>query len=457
MYQLLGDTRITLNFTLSGDADDVNIILTGIYNAPSEHVIPMGALKAGKNSVSFPRNTYGAGSVYIWTVEAFSPAIKKAERCFVSDRGAVNTRGGVAFVDSPDSPYYGKVIVSNGSSGGIEIYSQNLEKQGSYHVGKFDSGLVSSPNRIAEDDGIVFLSDLSEKGMGIRTFVPENPDRLGTFFDGTSDGKGGIQYDGVYIGGKGSCVSFCGEGESRFMLACNYDVDGKTNLVSRYNIGTANSWSKPADVTYPNISSNLLTNNVEIIALENGFFVSQVRRGSQNVSSPAFMYCDYNDRILYNSGKNTKDIASCGTGMAISDDLSVFALSQYKKGITIFDVSWKGNVPSFTYKYVLPETKGEISQMDFDVAGNLHIYSMANGYEVFVLPNEKPRSLSRAGGRYKIKGTETGVENIRVENAVENSVVEYYNLQGLKVNPENLGRGIYIKVRGEKSEKVVVK
>ena len=45
----------------------------------------------------------------------------------------------------------------------------------------------------------------------------------------------------------------------------------------------------------------------------------------------------------------------------------------------------------------------------------------------------------------------TGIENIGVDNAP----VEYYNLQGVKV--ENPSNGIYIKVQGSKASKVLIK
>ncbi len=48
----------------------------------------------------------------------------------------------------------------------------------------------------------------------------------------------------------------------------------------------------------------------------------------------------------------------------------------------------------------------------------------------------------------------TGIDEIGVE---ANTPVEYYNLQGIKVNAENLKNGIYIKKQGNKTTKVVCK
>ena len=51
-----------------------------------------------------------------------------------------------------------------------------------------------------------------------------------------------------------------------------------------------------------------------------------------------------------------------------------------------------------------------------------------------------------------VKASEAGVENIEIDN---NAPAVYYNLQGVKVaNPEN---GVFIKVQGNKTSKVLVK
>lgn len=49
--------------------------------------------------------------------------------------------------------------------------------------------------------------------------------------------------------------------------------------------------------------------------------------------------------------------------------------------------------------------------------------------------------------------TPTGVDGIEAEN--ESSVVEFYNLNGIKVNPENLEKGIYIVKKGNETYKMV--
>ena len=49
----------------------------------------------------------------------------------------------------------------------------------------------------------------------------------------------------------------------------------------------------------------------------------------------------------------------------------------------------------------------------------------------------------------------SSIDSIGIDNI--NATVEYFNLQGAKVNKENLTPGIYIKRHGDKSTKIYVK
>ncbi len=71
-------------------------------------------------------------------------------------------------------------------------------------------------------------------------------------------------------------------------------------------------------------------------------------------------------------------------------------------------------------------------------------------FSPYDLANNKQIGLSNVVIKGKLTGEGSGVSAIAAEGAVE-----YYNLQGVRVaNPEN---GLYIKVQGNKAEKVVVK
>lgn len=51
----------------------------------------------------------------------------------------------------------------------------------------------------------------------------------------------------------------------------------------------------------------------------------------------------------------------------------------------------------------------------------------------------------------------TGIEDVTVEEPVEESAVEYYTLQGVRVSADNLSTGIYIRRAGNKTSKIYVR
>ena len=86
------------------------------------------------------------------------------------------------------------------------------------------------------------------------------------------------------------------------------------------------------------------------------------------------------------------------------------------------------------------------------VAGNVYA-SNASGELVdgYSIPRENNTFVTKAASKYAFKLGASAIEEVDAE---ENAPVEYYNLQGVKVeNPEN---GIFIKKQGKKTTKVVM-
>ena len=80
-----------------------------------------------------------------------------------------------------------------------------------------------------------------------------------------------------------------------------------------------------------------------------------------------------------------------------------------------------------------------------------------NDYSVFIyhfVPGTVAEKFT-----FAVEPQSTGVEEIESSVIEENidAPVEYYNLQGVKVNADNLNKGIYIKVQGKKVSKIYVR
>ena len=137
-------------------------------------------------------------------------------------------------------------------------------------------------------------------------------------------------------------------------------------------------------------------------------------------------------------------------------DETKFAIVDGSAAIQVYDVEWSDdNVPTFTHATSIPTKDQEVCQMAFDYAGNLHCINRKHGYYVHAVPCEARDIETPAKAELLLKGKKTGVEDVTIEEVDEDAPVEYYNLQGVKV--ENPSNGIFIKVQGKKSTKVYVK
>ena len=79
-----------------------------------------------------------------------------------------------------------------------------------------------------------------------------------------------------------------------------------------------------------------------------------------------------------------------------------------------------------------------------------------NNHVVFMLVNVPNQGVAC----YKYNGRvarQTGVDEITIDSIDPNAPVEYYNLQGVKVNVDNLIPGLYIRRQENKTDKVLIK
>jgi len=462
-------TEYTLSFNASSDAENAEIVLTPVAVAAAEGdaeeiVIPVGAVKAGLNTVKVDPKDYEETQTFNWAVRLTSEAQGSAGKIFSQETARkTNARGGVQFINDPESQNFGKIIVSNGYAGGIDVYSPDLSLVGTYFKGdaRFDASNAASSFRMGQRDGIAYIVDWSDKGAGYWMFDASNPAELNNFLEGEKNAAGGYVVDGNVIGGGATCVAFQGKGENCRMYTFVEDFT-PGNIFLRYDIGAAKTWGKMPDKQFPEIAGNryFANTNVEAFAMENGLFIAQVRGSGNNVKGcPGFVYMNNEGEILLNSA-DLEDLTSTGSGIAVNNEGNILAVALGGSGISIWDLVWDGETPVPTFQYVIPNsgTAGEVNQLSFDAAGNLYAYHRQGcGFAAYALCNENPVSTVAAPEALVIRGSAAGVEDVTVDAEDPNAPVEYYNLNGIKVNGDNLIPGIYIKRQGKKVEKILVR
>lgn len=459
-----GDTGYELSYRLSGPATASRIILTPMEGFEGEPVvIEMGGGEAGELiSYGFDRGdlNYDAN----WAVEVESAPVGIAGEYF-ADATAVRpdgSRGGVISFNDPTMPNFGKVLVTHSYAGGFDVFGGDGTKlQSNMHKGSpFVSSKINSPIRGDSYYGYGVVVDWSDANAGYYVIDPENPESAPVqMLSGTRDGTGAFTYDGKIIGGGSSCVAFRQHENGTYMYTfeedCNLIKSNGDNLLVRYDLdkGATTITEGPA-TDFGKLfsgSSYLSSTNVDITTYPGGFIASQlVSEGNHSSDKPCFLVISDEGEILFNSA-SLEDLESCNSATALSQDMATLAVGTHK-GIRIYDVKWNEGKPAMTFKYQIPSSDATWADLDFDYAGNLHAYLLNRGYRVYSLVNAAPKVTIAGPG---FIGAMVSVDSISLD--ANNAEAVYYNLQGVRVDSSNLVPGIYVVVRGNESQKVIVK
>ena len=136
----------------------------------------------------------------------------------------------------------------------------------------------------------------------------------------------------------------------------------------------------------------------------------------------------------------------------IGKQIAIASSSANPMQITIYNIMWAADgTPNLFPETVITHGIGNVNDIAWDLAGNL--YAVSNAGELvrgFALPRTEAFT-TKAAAKYAFTIDDpTAIEEIEAENAP----VEYYNLQGVKV--ENPEKGVFIKKQGKKAIKVVL-
>lgn len=463
-----------VTFKATGEAPEANLVLTHTTYDNVVVSIPMGPVVKGENSFDFNARDLEVGGEYNWAVEIVGKTVAEAGLYFSANNG-LTVRGGVVTIQDTDSPNFGYTVVAHGNNNGFDIYQPDGTKVGHF----LDNHPMLTPNgtnqssvfRGDEREGLAVFPDWSDKGAGYWILNPTDPTDLTSLLAGERDAKGSYTYEGTIIGGGSSCIAFQGKGDDTKVYSFLEDypagnTPGSQNAVYRYDLGSAAQITRIPDFKFEflNGAGRLANQNVDIIAVENGFFATQVRgSGNNSYGTPCFVYVSNDGKELFNSGAEgdaglTETLESSVSGLAINRTRDIVAVGQ-AKCITVYSVAWnEEGVPAFTKLYDIPTATIGWNHMKFDYAGNLHVYEReSNGYHVYSLVAESPRVAVPAKKDMTIKSSSDGVESIVTDAADSDAEVIYYNLQGVRVAADNMAPGVYVKVQGNKATKVVVK
>jgi len=448
------DTENTkkLNFTLTGDAKArVELIKEG----SEPIVVASDSYAKGENTVTVNTDSYNKADKFNWQVVVENKSVPGVASLYTSaERGS-----GFAYNNYTDLASFGTAYYASYANRAIYAVAPDYTFSGPYANTGWDTSVGASPWRLAVlPTGKLLVTDWGDKHGGIYLFDPENPSEVTNFFAGTCNSASGEwTYEGKVIGGSTSGVAVRGTGADTKLYTFQEDYPSDYKLtMACYNIGNAEQITAVPDVTFPNASAVLINGNVEVLAGNDWMVLGQVRgAGNNSASVPSFIIVDYNDNILFNS--SDLELNGSAGGFALSKDEKTLYVMDPANDIHVYGIDFANAEAPLTEQYTFtPGKAGTTYQMAFDPAGNLVVAGRDN-FEVLTLPREAAEAVIPAPAAQVITGT-SGVEDIIV-NDVEatDGPVEYYNLQGVRVDADNLVPGIYIKRTGNTAAKVIVK
>ena len=172
-------------------------------------------------------------------------------------------------------------------------------------------------------------------------------------------------------------------------------------------------------------------------------------RATPTDAQPALVYVDAQGVERY------KDlVVRGGGGIRFSPDYKHLAISSSKTAFTIYSVEFdaEGN-PYLQANMTITHGIGtNLNDIAWDLAGNIYICGNSGEWlKGFALPGHSGFT-TKAKVEYNIG---TGINEISANDP--NAPVEYFNLQGIRVNSNDLTPGIYIRRQGKIAEKVIIK
>ena len=405
----------TLSFNLSGNASNVQVVITDADNA--ETVIDLGALEAGAHSTDV-ENAGLSNGILNWKVVVEAAPIPGVGKIASVPFG--RTRG-VTVDKSGSSQYQGSIyvgVVTGDANHACGVY--RLDKD--YNItsetigaDEFVASSSASPFRLdVLPDGTVLACDWTDPHSGIFTINP-NDLSVSQMFAGERQSDGGFLYNGAIIGGSTTCATVVGKGENTQLYVFNEDLK---NVISRYDLGTATSIDFAPNATFSTASVKLINTNVDIAVTDNGFWAAQSRTaGQNNTGVPSFIYCDLEGNIILNGGTLSDIVPSSRSGVVVNRDNNILVLSGYTGDIMVYDITWDGNTPTLTPKYTFSTGGTMPEQIEFDLAENL-LVANSKSLDVFALPGVTKQGVT--------EGPSFTAHNASVVSAVDGKKVSVY-------------------------------
>ena len=426
------------------------------------------------NTLSIPVSEMPTGTTVSFRIAVTSEALTEPA---VSEKAyRFYHPAGVDIDNNPDSPYFGRLYVTEampspsatyhsfgeGNGQAVYVFDQMLNPvkndAGTYgfHGGQtfqktFTSGSTSyEPRKVRiSDDGRIFVSGQNENGIALWEM---NPDDLNADFKAVMQGSINDQYeiltsDGEFLAGPNVSFDVKGENENLkiVMLSTNnsgISFNSTGYRTNEYDLGTATTWTTAPSRAIEGLSHKYTVThtNTSVVYDNDGGIWYVNSRAEATDAQPALVHINAEGVEDYKlaDGSNTY---YGGGGIRFNKDFTRVAIAQGST-IAIFSVSkdTEGK-PVLTQEYTFSSTIGRnCNDMAWDIADNLYIVGNSGEWlKAFSLPRENGEVVIAAASKYDVTIGRTIPENLYLIGSVNG--LEWDPTQGELMTNE--GDGVF--------------
>ncbi len=490
----VAETTLKINYSLNADAEDVKVVIKDEYDTEVE-VIEQGAQSKGAQTAEVSISGYSAGK-YTWEVVVTGAEKASIERFSTQ---SFYHPSGLDIDNNPENASFGTLFVTEGYNRGNTSGYVSAQADGSYGGGLYifdaageqvfnkDGGPRFYPSWLTNqdrnfgsttaktcgadfnevsvaEDGRIFVNRYNFNGDYF--LYAESLEKLIADGEFTSLLAGktmtdGIYYEGSeYLAGPAQTFDVYGSGKNLKLIAISridktIDAVQSKNRTVVYDLGTAATLPVPTAFAALDKKYTVSYDRKINVQYDNQGGVWYIQyRGTPSASEPALVYVDANGETKYFEGAGGK--ARYQGAISVSPDGNRLVASSASGVVTVYGImrAENGDI-TLNEQYRLTHNMGGSAYgAAWDAAGNFFLSNASNEVvQGYALPRTEA-AVTPAASKYAFSVVADGIDAISVDND-EDAPVEYYNLQGVKV--ENPSNGIFIKVQGKKSTKVYVK
>lgn len=434
LKQEKGEDAYTLTFSTNLPSPEATVKVINKATGKVEFTAPATNVEDGRFTATVNKADIAENTEYTWEVEVAADNVTRFFRNSADNKDLeFYCPYGVAFDNSPESPYFGRMYVSNTLEGatannttGVGLYAYDADGN-LINATALDGGVEwtgaqgEGPRRIAvAADGRIFTSDHSKTNTGIYYIDPETFAAKNIFTGAINDGNGSLSIGDAYVGGRINSVGVRGSGENTQLFAVDATKSGASwkKYVNRYDIGEATEWT--SEPSYSAVHSSYFGNdNNTIVPISTGFWGAQYRgAGSSSVANPClFYFSDELGEVVFDS--SSFDTAASQNGAMAVDEARQLIAQSYNGGVRVLKYKIKSDgKPEVEVLFELPlEDQGDYSNaMAFDYAGNLYAVSnVSERLTSYAMPTSDNRCVTPASSKMVILFGESSADEIATE------------------------------------------